>query len=85
MSDGLMLVRDQFFRTLQEFGVVRFFPEGEAFDPARHEAVSVLPVEQIEDNGRVLNVLKPGYVAGENVLRAAQVVVGKLTSEDTIA
>ena len=79
--NGLTLIRDQFFRTLQEFGVIRFDPRGERFDPNRHDAVSIIEIQDEVQAGIVVDVIKPGYIAGDQVLRASEVVVGKLSTE----
>ena len=56
---------------------MRIEPLGEPFDPHRHEAVSTLPATEAEQDGRVVGVIQPGYVAGEEVLRPARVAVAK--------
>jgi molecular chaperone GrpE len=77
LFQGVVLLRDQFFRALEEFHVVRIDPKGERFDPKLHEAVSVLAVTSPAQNNQILEVLRPGYMAGGEVLRAAHVVVGR--------
>ena len=49
----------------------------EIFDPAKHEAVSTVPAPSPELDGRVIGVVRPGYVMGEDVLRPAQVAVAR--------
>lgn len=73
---GVELVRDQFLGKLESFGVVRVPALGEAFDPQRHEAVSMAPVTDPAQAGQVVAVLKEGYAVGEDILRPAAVVVG---------
>lgn len=75
---GVALVRQQFITTLEGFGVVRLHPIGEPFDPARHEAVSGAPASSAEDDGRVVGVVRSGYLIGDEVLRPAQVAVARL-------
>ncbi len=72
---GVALVRQQFLGTLEALGVTRINPLGEPFDPARHEAVaSVAATDDVPDH-RIVGVIRPGYLIGDDVLRAAQVAV----------
>ncbi len=76
---GLSLVRQQFIATLEGLGVARVDPMGQPFDPAQHEAVSSAPAASAELDGRVIGVVRPGYVMGDDVLRPAQVAVARLS------
>lgn len=78
LREGVVLVREQFFAQLSGFGVERYSPEGEAFDPGFHEAIGVVPVDDPEQDNTVMVVLQPGFRAGDQVLRAAMVQVGRL-------
>ncbi len=49
LLQGVEMVRDQFLAKLEGFGVRRLPALGETFDPARHEAVSMLPTDWAED------------------------------------
>lgn len=72
---GVSLVRQQFLQTLEGLGITRVDPMGQPFDPARHEAVTTLPATDDAEPGRVVGVVKPGYVIGDDVLRPAMVAV----------
>jgi molecular chaperone GrpE len=74
---GVALVRQQFISTLEGLGVTRVDPMDQPFDPAKHEAVSTVPAPAPELDGRVIGVVRPGYVMGEDVLRPAQVAVAR--------
>jgi molecular chaperone GrpE len=50
--------------------------KGTVFDAEFHEAVTQLPVEDQEMQGKVLDVLEKGYLLREKVLRFAKVVTG---------
>ncbi|MDO9356167.1 MAG: nucleotide exchange factor GrpE [Solirubrobacteraceae bacterium] len=56
-------------------GIERFDPLGEAFDPNRHEAVAQRPAEGQEAVAICGVVFQPGYAAGDEIIRAARVVV----------
>jgi molecular chaperone GrpE len=47
---------------------------GEAFDPQLHEAIVQLPTAGVTVN-TVADVIEPGYVLGERLIRAAKVAV----------
>jgi len=73
-------IADKLESTLVKFGLERYGAIGEEFDPSLHEALmhtawpqdgSVEPT----DSTTVVQVLQPGYRAGERVLRAARVAV----------
>lgn len=72
---GVKLVRQQFLGTLEGFGVLRVDPLGQPFDPVRHEAVSTMAATPERAAGTVAGVIRPGYLIGDEVLRAAQVAV----------
>jgi molecular chaperone GrpE len=78
LARGIELVRDQFLAKLSSFGVERVPTLGVPFDAMRHEAASTTPVDDPEQDGVVVAVIKEGYSIGDEVLRPAVVVVGKL-------
>jgi len=45
------------------------------FDATRHEAVQEVPADGPVDHPEVAQVLRPGYLLGDRVLRAAMVAV----------
>ena len=85
LVDGVQLIQRRFISILGQQGVTRIEPQGEEFDPAIHEAVSMLPVQAEQDNGKVMHVVAPGYVRGKDVVRAAKVVVGRFAASGASA
>lgn len=75
--EGVLLVRRQLDATLARFGVTRIDAMGRPFDPAIHEAVSMMAVRDPRYDRIVIEQLEPGYRAGERLLRPAKVVVGR--------
>lgn len=71
---------DLLFRKLQSFleaeGISRLDPLGEPFDANMHEAV-VEEKSEAHKTGTVIEVLRPGYLLGERVIRPASVKVAK--------
>ena len=81
---GVQLIRSQLEGALSGLGLVRFDAVGEAFDPNRHQAVTSLPVTDPAQAGRVLHCVAAGVLVGEEVIRAASVVVGQGTASDDV-
>jgi molecular chaperone GrpE len=75
--EGLTLVRRGLLARLGQFGVTHTVALGEKFDPARHEAVAMVPVTDPAQDGRVVDVMREGYLIGDDTLRPAAVAVGK--------
>ena len=74
LTKGIRLVQQQMVNALQRAGIEAFSPLGEKFDPHLHEAVASTAVEDAE-SGTVVEVYQAGYRLGDDVLRAAKVVV----------
>jgi molecular chaperone GrpE len=74
---GVQLVRQQFLSTLESFGVKRIDPLGQQFDPAQHEAASSVAASEQAPDGRIVGVIRPGYLIGDEVLRPAMVAVAR--------
>ena len=51
-------------------------PEGETFDPQKHEAMTMLPSAEHDEN-TVLTVLEKGYQLHDRLIRPAKVVVSR--------
>jgi molecular chaperone GrpE len=77
VAEGLELVRRSFLARLGQFGVTHAPALGEPFDPRRHDALAMVPVTDPAQDGRVIDVMREGYLIGEDTLRAAGVAVGK--------
>jgi molecular chaperone GrpE len=74
---GLDLVRRNLLSRLGQFGVIHAPALGERFDPQRHEAMATVSVGEPAQDGRVIDVMREGYLIGESTLRPAGVAVGK--------
>jgi molecular chaperone GrpE len=75
LVEGVRAVRDQAIGVLSRLGFPRFTDVDEAFDPARHEAVST--VESETPAGTIVGAVRPGYGTEEALLRPASVVVSR--------
>jgi molecular chaperone GrpE len=72
--DGMRAVHDQAVDMIMALGFRRHDETGVPFDPALHEVVRVDSISHAAP-GIVVEVLRPGYGEGEELLRPAAVVV----------
>jgi molecular chaperone GrpE len=78
LLQGVEMVQRQFLAKLEGFGVKRIDVAGASFDPSVHEAVSTVPAQSSDQDGRVVGVVRHGYRIGDDVLRPASVAVAKV-------
>jgi molecular chaperone GrpE len=77
LLDGVELTERELLKVLEKHGVKKFEPQkGERFDPNLHQAMYELP-DPSQPAGTVAQVVQPGYMIGERMLRAALVGVAK--------
>ena len=81
LISGVMLVRTQLFRILQEEGLERVSVLGLPFDRRSAEAVQRRPVTDPDHDGLVIEELQSGHQIRGHILRRAKVVVGEFTEE----
>lgn len=79
LLQGVKMVSDQLYDTLEKKGLERIDAEGEEFDPNIHNAVET---REHEEERKVLEQKRPGYMYGEKVLRPAEVVVSESNEEE---
>ena len=75
-SEGIELIQRKLQSILDAEGLKRIEAEGELFDPNFHEAISTEPVDGLE-SGRIVAVVRNGYMLGDRVIRPAQVRVAR--------
>ncbi len=76
LLDGVELTERELQKVLEKHGVKKFDPLGEKFDPNLHQAMFEVP-DPSRPSGTVAQVVQPGYMIGERVLRPALVGVAK--------
>lgn len=74
MREGLDLIGKQLLEILERNGVTPIEADGQVFDPNRHEALFTQPRDDVEPQ-TVVDVLRPGFMLHERVVRAAEVAV----------
>jgi len=78
LREGVQITHQSLMRLLEQEGVQRIMSKGQAFDPNVHEAISTIPAHSGDDGEPlVLEVVEPGYMLGDRLLRPAKVVVSK--------
>jgi len=76
LIDGIELTERELLKALEKNGVRQFIPQGEKFDPNLHQAMFEIPDATVPA-GSVVQVVQPGYMIGDRVLRPALVGVSK--------
>jgi molecular chaperone GrpE len=76
LVDGVELTERELLKALEKNGVRQFTPQGEKFDPNVHQAIYEVPDPSVPA-GSIVQVVQPGYMIGERVLRPALVGVSK--------
>jgi molecular chaperone GrpE len=71
--EGVELTARQLDAVFEKFAIRPIAPQGEKFDPHRHQAISQVPSDH--DPGTVVTVLQKGYLLHDRVLRPALVTV----------
>lgn len=76
LLQGVSMVQRELLNTFERHGIKRIEPLNEKFDPNLHQAMFEVPDPQ-QESGTVVQVVQPGFVIGERVLRPAMVGVAK--------
>ena len=76
LVDGVELTERELLKALEKNGVRQFTPLGEKFDPNLHQAMFEVPDATVPA-GSVVQVVQPGYMIGDRILRPALVGVSK--------
>jgi molecular chaperone GrpE len=74
LHHGLELIHKQFKDALTKFGLEPVESLGQVFDPHLHEAVTIEPTDEHEEN-TIIEEFQRGYKLGEKLLRPAKVKV----------
>ncbi len=76
LKEGISLVQNKLTNVLDQKGLKKMkIKKGDDFDDEVHEAITQIPSEK-KLEGKVVDVIEPGYKLGDVVVRFAKVVVG---------
>ena len=76
MREGVEMTMNMFLSGLDKFEMKQVNPKGEMFDPALHQAMSMIPVPDTAAN-TVVEVMQKGYTLHGRLVRPAMVIVAK--------
>lgn len=74
---GIEYIFGQLRTVLEREGVTQFGNIGEPFDPALHESMEHVPVDDEKENDTIVQILQKGYKMGSTILRPARVKTGE--------
>jgi molecular chaperone GrpE len=80
MHEGLDLTLKLLDGIFQKFGLALVDPQGQKFDPERHQAISMVDSVGVPP-GHVVNVVQKGFLLNDRLLRPAMVVVARAAAE----
>lgn len=76
MREGVEMTMSMFLSSLAKFNMEQVNPMGETFDPALHQAMSMVEVPDAKPNS-VISVMQKGYTLHGRLVRPAMVMVAK--------
>ena len=76
LIEGKQLIMKMLGKAMGDHGLQTIDPAGESFDPEKHEAMTMLPSDQHDEN-TVIEVLEKGYQLHDRLIRPAKVVVSR--------
>jgi molecular chaperone GrpE len=74
--EGIEVTERELHKAMERHGIAKLNPEGEKFDPNYHQAMFEIPTAEMP-SGMVMQVVQPGYLLEDRVLRPALVGVSK--------
>jgi molecular chaperone GrpE len=80
VTEGFRMVYNQLLEVLKKFNVVAIDAVGEPFNPHHHEALLHMPSDKPSET--VLEQVRRGYMLGDKLLRAAQVIISSGPKEE---
>lgn len=75
-SEGVTLVYNRLYQSLQNKGLKVIESTGADFDPEWHEAITEIAAPTPEMKGKVIDTIQKGYMLNDKIIRYAKVVVG---------
>jgi len=76
-TDGVIMIYNKIYNTLDGLGLEPMESTGEIFDPELHEAITEIPAPSDDMKGKVIDTIEKGYLLKDKIIRHAKVVVGK--------
>jgi molecular chaperone GrpE len=76
LCEGIQMTDVGLVKAFEKNGLVKFGEVGESFDPNKHEALFEY-VDPAQEPGKIGQVMKPGFLLNDRVIRPAEVGVVK--------
>ena len=76
LREGKELIMKMLTKAMGDHGLKTIDPVGEAFDPEKHEALTMMTLDQYDEN-TVIDVIEKGYQLHDRLIRPAKVVVSR--------
>ena len=76
LKEGKQLIMKMLTKAMGDHGLQTIDPAGEPFDPEKHEAMTMMPSAEHDEN-TVIEVLEKDYQLHERLIRPAKVVVSR--------
>ena len=76
LKQGKQLIMKILTKVMGDHGLQIIDPAGEKFDPEKHEALTMLPSADHDEN-TIIDVIEKGYQLHERLIRPAKVVVSR--------
>jgi len=76
LIEGKQLIMKMLTKAMADHGLMVIDPVGESFNPELHEAMTMLPSAQHDEN-TVIDVLEKGFQLHDRLIRPAKVVVSR--------
>ena len=77
IREGMEIIYNKFVKFLEQNGVKAMESTGAEFNPDMHEAIAMVPVDEQNLKGKVIDTPTKGYMINDKVLRHAKVAVGQ--------
>lgn len=77
IREGMEIIYNKFVKFLEQNGVKAMESTGADFNSDMHEAIAMVPVEDQNLKGKVIDTPTKGYMINDKVLRHAKVAVGQ--------
>ncbi len=77
LREGVDLIFSKLQKALAGQGLKRIETDGQDFNTDFHEAIALVPVEENEKKGKIIDCVQSGYLLNDKVIRHAKVAVGQ--------
>ncbi|MEE0978032.1 MAG: nucleotide exchange factor GrpE [Muribaculaceae bacterium] len=77
VKEGMLLIYNKLVKYLEQNGVKEIPTDNVPFDTEYHEAIALVPVDDNDKKGKVIDTVAKGYTLNDKVIRHAKVAVGQ--------